>query len=133
MEILANFKEKHEKLCVLVLEILANSAINKNIKGLFVKSRKILALMMVFLTNDRFCAEIKALASQLLVNLMYKSTAAIAALKNKQIIEEIETLLGEFQRKIEIKHCENAFVEDEWAKTLENLRIIVNIFAVDWL
>lgn len=115
-----------------MLEILTNCAINKTLKGLFVKNRKILALAMVFLTNEKFCVEIKAFASQFLVNLMYKSTAAISALKNKQIVEEIETLLGEIQRKIEIKRYEKTCVEEEWAKIAENLRIIVNIFAVDW-
>lgn len=78
--------------------------------------------------NEKASSLIKALCSQFLINLMYKSTAGISLLKKKQVQDELRMFLIGTERKIE----ESKVDKENWKKVFENTRIVLNVLGVDW-
>ena len=71
-----------------ISQIFSNTALHKTNKALFITNPKLLAMMIVLLTNEKYPMFQRAISSQFMVNLMYKSTAAIALFKKEEIFEE---------------------------------------------
>lgn len=120
-----------------VLQILTNIALHQDFKILFNKNSRLLAMITTILFSDKHSLYLRALSSQFVVNLIYKSTAGIANFKKEEILEEVRFLVSEMERKIDRSKLENDNLSEEkeqlWAILMENGRRMINVMSVEWI
>ena len=116
------------------LQILTNTALHQELKPLLTGNTRLLAMIVTLLLSDKHPLELRALASQFIVNLIYKSNKGIAGFRRPEVLEEIGCLVKETERLID-REKENGGDGERlelWGIVMENGRRVLNVASVEW-
>lgn len=95
---------------------------------------RLLAMIVTLLLSDKHPLKLRALSSQFIVNLIYKSNKGIAGFRRPEVLEEIRFLVKETERVID-REKENGGDRDRlelWGIVMENGRRVLNVASVEW-
>lgn len=120
--------------------ILANISYSGKNKAKFLANGKLAPLILTTLSSEKFKLKHKAICSQFMINLMYKSGAAITLFNREEVKEELRFILKESERAIDkLNFIEENLRSDEDLENLRNHKIIVenlgsslNVLSSDW-
>lgn len=120
--------------------ILANISYSSKNKAKLLAIGKLAPLILTTLSSDKFKLKHKAICSQFMINLMYKSGAAIALFNREEVKEELRFILKESERAIDkLNFVEDKLRGEEELESLRNHKIIVenlgsslNVLSSDW-
>ena len=120
-----------------ITQIFTNTSYHKANKTYFISNPKLLAMFIVLFKNEKYPTNQRALSSQFMINLMYKSTPAIALFKREEIEDELKYLVGEIERVIDKNLIDKKYEEEneelEFLRImLDNGRNVLNIISLDW-
>jgi len=94
-------------------------------------------MIVTILLSDKHSLYLRALSSQFIVNLVYKSTAGISCFKKEEVLEEIRFLVDEMERIIDRERMERGGEDKEKQELcgiiMENGRKVINVASVEWM
>ncbi|KAM3133496.1 hypothetical protein pb186bvf_014338 [Paramecium bursaria] len=130
--------------CQDILIILSNCALNGKTKKSLLANQKVAPIIISLITEQNFHIQTRLKGSQILLNLFYKCTQAVAMFNKPQILEAFEITKRESQRQIDrlLINNEQLTLQTEIEQQERNLRQtqelqnniinLLNILNMEW-